>query len=231
MTDFSKCTKVDSSIKVDRSQSDESEIEIVEEIDLDKLIDRLNDEKFTKNLPDNDSFSNLFSEEINTKSDDGFDAILRGWYGTISKPRWCPKQSKFGARNGKHEGVDIAMPKGTVLNSIVNGNLEWKPNGKKLGHRVWINFLFKKAPYTLIYGHLDKKIGKTPRKVKTGEKVAIAGCTGNTTFCPKSNCVDRIEDHVHLRLVNKNGVLDPVPFFKFNLEYYNDNECYFLDCP
>lgn len=232
MTDYDPCSKVDSAV-IDDTEHDVSDtIEPIHEDDLEFLINRIGDREFFGELPDNPTIANQLSSEIspsvkNTK----YHGTLRGWYGRVNKPRWCPKQSKYGARGGEHEGVDIAVVSGTKLLSIVDGYLEWKPNGRSIGHRIWINFRHKGSDYTLIYGHLDDKIGSAPRRVKRGEEVAIAGCTGNTTFCPRKNCLNRVEDHVHVKLVGKNGHFDPVPFIGWNLLYYDDPTCKYLKCP
>lgn len=232
MATLDPCGKVDNAV-LDTTYYDVSEtIEGAIDDELEFLIKRLEDAEFYRELPDNAEIEKQLSSRVSPLVQDAdYHATLRGWYGQVNKPRWCPKQSKYGARGGEHEGVDIALPSGTRLRSLFDGYLEWKPNGGSIGHRVWINFKRSGLDYTLIYGHLDDKIGEAPRSVKPGEEVAIAGCTGNTTYCPKENCLDRVEDHVHIKLVGKNGHFDPVPFIGWNLRYYDDSTCEYLKCP
>lgn len=161
---------------------------------------------------------------------------LRGWYGKIGSPRWCPQQSKFGARGGKHKGLDVAVYEGTHTNSLVNdGWLVWIPDEtgtKKIGNQIQIHFTHKKERYTVVYGHLKDVLGKHPRRIKSkNEKVAIAGCTGNTTYCGIPNCHGGREDHIHLVLYGPNGEpQDPNLFFKFRLRNYDDKECKWYPC-
>lgn len=231
---------VDQVTKLDNPDIDESKDDRIEEIEgitddeLNFLLERMASGKSHEDLPDNKFIEKrLNSDKEFSLLEAGYDGILRGWYGQLNKPRWCPKQSKFGAiRPGKrHGGVDIAALKGSPLRSLVNGSLEWKPNGGNIGHRVWINFRYRGSNYTLIYGHLDGKIGSAPRRVRAGEEVARVGCSGNTTYCPNENCVGRREDHVHVQIVGPNGLIDPVSFVGWNLQYYNDTDCYYLRCP
>lgn len=231
-------SKVDQVTKLENPNIDESKADRIEEIEgitdneLSLLIEQISSGETHKSLPDNASLEKrLSSDKIVASQDTAFNGILRGWYGQINRPRWCPGQSKFRGRGGQHGGVDIAMPKGTTLLSLVSGRLVWKPNGGNIGHRVWINFRYRGSNYTLIYGHLDGKIGNTPRNVRAGDQVARSGCSGNTVYCPNLNCVDRLEDHVHVQLAGQSGLIDPVPFFGLNLQYYNDTDCYYLRCP
>ena len=232
MATLDPCGKVDNAVLATGTDGESETIETSIDDELNFLIQRLGDAEFYEDLPETPEISRQLSSRISPLvQDTDYHAVLRGWYGQVNRPRWCPKQSKYGARGGKHEGVDIAAVSGTKLLSLVDGYLEWKPNGGSIGHRIWINFKRNGMNYTLIYGHLSDKIGKAPRRVKAGEEVAISGCTGNTTFCPRRNCLDRVEDHVHIKLVDKNGHFDPVPFIGWKLMYYDDPDCEYMKCP
>lgn len=207
------------------------DVEGVTDDELDIIMSRIENREFYGGLLDNSMIrKRLLSKKLGVIENTDYDEILRPWYGTANKPRWCPQQSKFGSRGGRHKGVDVAAEKGTRFLSLVDGYLEWKPNGGNIGHRVWINFRYNGSNYTLIYGHLDNKIGKAPRSVKAGDEVAISGCTGNTIYCPSMNCAWGREDHVHVKLVGASGPLDPVPFIGWKLLHYDDVRCVYVRC-
>lgn len=71
--------------------------------------------------------------------------VLRGWYGTREEPRWCPCQSLFGGRAGRHGGVDLAAPAGTVVHAPLDGLAEYNPLGDDASRG---NHLFAFIPAT-----------------------------------------------------------------------------------
>ena len=88
--------------------------------------------------------------------------------------------SGFGKRNGrKHEGIDIAAPKGTPIYAAAAGKVVfsgWGPTG--YGKMVIIkhrNYL------TTVYAHNSKILVKKGNQVKQGQKIALMGSTGRST--------------------------------------------------
>ena len=88
--------------------------------------------------------------------------------------------SGFGKRNGrKHEGIDIAGPKGTAIYSAAAGEVVfsgWGPTG--YGKMV----IIKHAHHlTTVYAHNSKILVKKGKYVKQGQKISLMGSTGRST--------------------------------------------------
>lgn len=161
-----------------------------------------------------------------------YHAAYRGWYGN----RWCPRQSMYGGPRGggrTHKGADIAVPMGTPLVALVGpAQIQWNPrgNGGKWGNHIFLNFKWKDgANYTFVYAHLHSLVGSNPRRVKVGEEICTAGCTGNAggpgMYCGVPNRCGGRSDHLHLELFGPNGRIDPIGWLGLNMKYANDNRC------
>lgn len=161
-----------------------------------------------------------------------YNAEYRAWYGT----RWCPQQSKFGAREGEHQGADLYVPTGTTLVAVVGpASMQWNPQGGggKWGNHIFLNFRWNDGRnYTFVYAHLESVIGSAPRKVKVGEAICKSDCTGNAggpgMFCGTPNPCGGLSDHVHLELFGPSGRMDPIAWLGWNVKYADDNRC--VDC-
>ncbi len=103
------------------------------------------------------------------------DLILRGWYGTREEPRWCPCQSLFGGRAGRHGGVDLAAQVGTVLYAPLDGLAEFNPlgDGTSRGNHLFA-FIPANPPLGVLLCHLKHPLGLFPRRVSAGEPIARA---------------------------------------------------------
>lgn len=91
--------------------------------------------------------------------------------------------SPYGAleevRDGAHTGVDLAMPEGTVLRSIVDGKVVNVFGGSgSIGEGVKI---LGEDNREYIYGHLRDVDVKVGEKVNFGEIIGESGNTGNST--------------------------------------------------
>ncbi len=158
-----------------------------------------------------------------------YNGEYRAWYGS----RWCPKQSQFGGRGGKHKGADIFAPSGTPLVAIVGpSRIQWNPKGSggKWGNHLFLNFRWKDGKdYTFVYAHLKALVGSAPRNVQVGETICKANCTGNAggagMYCGTSNPCGGRSDHLHLELFGPNGRIDPVKWLGWNLKHADDNRC------
>jgi murein DD-endopeptidase MepM/ murein hydrolase activator NlpD len=162
-----------------------------------------------------------------------FAAEYRGWYGQ----RWCPQQSKFDGRQGRHAGVDLFVRAGTRLQAWVKGSVQWNPRNdpRGWGNHLFLNFTFRGAPYTFVYAHLQGAIGRFPRAVTLGEYICASGCTGNAgeigSFCGgQANRCGGASDHLHLELFGQNGRIDPISFLGWNVRYSDDRRCFQPDC-
>ena len=156
-------------------------------------------------------------------------AAYRGWYGN----RWYPKQSKYGARGGRHKGADIAVAKGTPLPAIAGpAQIQWNPmgSGGKWGNHVFLNFRWNDGGnYTFVYAHLESLVGNAPREVSLGATICRSGCSGNAggpgMYCGVDNVCGGRSDHLHLELFGPDGRIDPIRWLGWQLKYANDNRC------
>lgn len=186
-----------------------------------------------KDLDDSDSFavsiSETTSEELRAQN---YNAEYRGWYGTQSRPRWCPKQSKFNGRGGNHKGADIFAQKGTQLVALIDGAIQWNPRGSggKWGNHVFLNFRNGGNNYTFVYAHLDALIGSNNRRVRSGEVICTSGCSGNTVYCGSKNKCGGLEDHVHLELFGPDGRIDPIAALRWKMRHASDTRCFYPSC-
>ncbi len=104
-----------------------------------------------------------------------------------------------GAR--KHEGIDIAAPRGTTVLSVSIGvvtRVVEKGNG---GKQVWVRNL--NSTMTYYYAHLDKQLVTEGQKVAEREILGTVGNTGNASNGPP---------HLHFEIIDQYGKsLDPLP--------------------
>lgn len=174
--------------------------------------------------------TSLYPTQLEARSS-GFVGEIRGTY----SDSWAPslslfnesRQSTTGARRMRpHNGVDIYAPIDTPLVAIVEGKLEQHESDSKLGARAWLRFKWNGWPCRFIYGHLERFEGR-PRRVKKGEVIGYAGCTGNADSgepCSKDNRCSRRSTHVHLILMRDDigKAVDPLPPLGWILRYAVD---------
>ena len=112
--------------------------------------------------------------------------------------------SRFGMRNGrKHEGIDIAAPKGTPVRAGAAGEVVfscWGPTG--YGKMVIIKH---QHHLTTLYAHNSKLISKKGNRVKQGQKISLVGSTGRSTG-----------PHLHFEVRNKTRAKDPIKYLPIN---------------
>ena len=88
--------------------------------------------------------------------------------------------SRFGMRkNQKHDGIDIAAPKGSPIFAAASGKIifsGWGPSG--YGKMVIIKHNKK---WVTVYAHNSKNSVKKDQWVKKGEKIAYIGRTGRAS--------------------------------------------------
>ena len=108
--------------------------------------------------------------------------------------------SRFGMRNGrKHEGIDIAAPKGTPIHSAADGKVVfsgWGPTG--YGKMVIIKH---KHHLTTLYAHNSKLLVKKGSRVKQGQKISLMGNTGRSTG-----------PHLHFEVRNDTHPKNPIKY-------------------
>ena len=112
--------------------------------------------------------------------------------------------SRFGMRNGrKHEGIDIAAPKGTPVRAAAAGEVVfsgWGPTG--YGKMVIIKH---QHHLTTLYAHNSKLISKKGNRVKQGQKISLVGSTGRSTG-----------PHLHFEVRNNTRAKDPIKYLPIN---------------
>jgi murein DD-endopeptidase MepM/ murein hydrolase activator NlpD len=93
--------------------------------------------------------------------------------------------SEFGAmeevRKGEpHNGIDVSMPIGTEIHSIVNGVVERITDygSENIGTGLIVRL---ESGTRAIYGHLSEVNVEVGDKIETGDLIALSGNTGNST--------------------------------------------------
>ncbi len=87
--------------------------------------------------------------------------------------------SPFGPRWGRtHEGVDLAVPTGTVVAAAADGVVI--QSGENGGYGISIYVDHGNGIVTR-YGHLSQAYAQVGREVKQGETIGLSGNTGNST--------------------------------------------------
>ncbi|MEK9627907.1 MAG: peptidoglycan DD-metalloendopeptidase family protein [Nitrospinota bacterium] len=108
--------------------------------------------------------------------------------------------SGFEIKNGKkHEGIDIAAPKGTPIHAAAEGEVVfsgWGPTG--YGKLVIIKH---KHRLTTVYANNSKLLVKKGDGVKQGQKIALMGSTGRST-----------ESHLHFEVRNNTEPKNPIKY-------------------
>jgi hypothetical protein len=111
--------------------------------------------------------------------------------------------SEFGVleqiRNGKHNGIDLAMPEGTTLRSIADGVIERVVDygSENIGKGVIIKL---DDGSSAIYGHMSDISVKVGETLKAGEVIGLSGNTGHSTGA-----------HLHFGLWKDGAYQDPTP--------------------
>ncbi len=110
--------------------------------------------------------------------------------------------SRYGIRkNQKHDGIDIAAPKGSTIHAAASGKVifsGWGPTG--YGKMVIIKH---KQNWVTVYAHNSKNLVKKNHGVKKGEKIALVGATGRATG-----------PHLHFELRSYREPVDPLNYLK-----------------
>ncbi len=111
-------------------------------------------------------------------------------YGTLS--------SHFGNRGGeKHEGIDIAAPKGTQVLASRSGHVIY--SGNKISGYGKMVILRHPDTYATVYAHLSKINVKKGDFVSRGQSVGKVGSTGRSTG-----------PHLHFEVRNRRTPTDPL---------------------
>jgi murein DD-endopeptidase MepM/ murein hydrolase activator NlpD len=162
----------------------------------------------------------------------------RGWYPIDQGPnkgrgRWCPSQSKFNGRGGRHTGSDLFAPNMSNILAIRDGNIEYNVvNDADWGNIIYLYFKDKGVTYVAVYAHLDPSSAfPGVKSVKKGDIIGKTGCTGNAGggTCDRTHACNGktvLQDHLHLEVMDARTKTkqDAVAFFGFSPAYDDDTD-------
>ena len=115
--------------------------------------------------------------------------------GTVTSP--------FGVWRGnrRHEGIDIGLLLSLRIRAVTGGVVQ--SAGYENGFEGYgkIIVLDLPGPYTALYAHLGSVAVRDGERVREGELIGQAGCTGSCT-----------STHLHFEVRNRGVPSDPIPF-------------------
>lgn len=117
--------------------------------------------------------------------------------------RWGWRISPINGSVSMHRGVDIPMPNGTPINSVMVGDVidvDYSPDG--YGNYVIVRW----GKRTVLYAHMSSVAVREGDYVNRGDVIGYVGSTGASTG-----------DHLHLEYTIENG-------FNTNPEFFLDNK-------
>ena len=114
--------------------------------------------------------------------------------GTVTSP--------FGARGGRsHDGIDIGMLRTLRLRAVTAGVV--RKTGYVAGYDGYgkIVVLDLPGPYTALYAHLSNVGVKRGQRVRKGQRLGLAGCTGSCSGT-----------HLHFEIERAGTPVNPMRF-------------------
>ncbi|KHF40381.1 peptidoglycan DD-metalloendopeptidase family protein [Halalkalibacter okhensis] len=116
------------------------------------------------------STTTSFAETKETVPEELFEALIWPTVGEIT--------DTYGTRWGKHFGIDIAAPEGTVVVTIADGTVSRSYYSDTYGNVVFVNH-----PNGLetVYAHLHERLVEEGQALLEGEKVGTVGTTGRSS--------------------------------------------------
>ena len=108
-----------------------------------------------------------------------------------------PRGDGFGARGGRHKGIDWPIPSGTALLAVAGGSASrtWNPSaGKKLNLNIGNGLVAG-------YHHLSRYGVASGATVNTGQTIGYVGSTGRSSG-----------PHLHFSLKKDGRYVDPAPY-------------------
>ncbi|MFE3603217.1 M23 family metallopeptidase [Streptomyces sp. NPDC059096] len=131
------------------------------------------------------------------------------WTDPVKKYTLSAKFGRGGSMwSHKHSGQDFAVPVGTAVHAAHTGTVvKAGPNGAGDGPAYGNAIVIKHKNGTYSqYAHLSKVDVRIGQSVKTGQKIALSGNTGNSSG-----------PHLHFEIrttANYGSAVDPVPFLR-----------------
>lgn len=108
------------------------------------------------------------------------------------------RKDPFTGRKRKHNGLDLAGPRGSAITSVAKGVVIF--TGRKGGYGRVIEIKHGNG-FISRYAHLEASLVKKGQVVEVGEKVARLGTSGRSTG-----------PHLHLEILKNNKYIDPLVF-------------------
>ena len=111
--------------------------------------------------------------------------------------------SHFGEWRGnhRHDGIDIGMLRTLRLRSVLAGTV--KQTGYVSGYDGYgqVVVLDLPGPYTALYAHLSSVRVRPGQRVRKGQRIGLAGCTGSCSGT-----------HLHFEVERRGVPVDPLQF-------------------
>ncbi len=102
----------------------------------------------------------------------------------------------------RHQGIDLAAPKGTPIYAVLGGKVIYAGVQKGYGNLV---ILEHENRLMTVYAHNETNFVATGEFIQAGEQIATMGSTGRSTG-----------NHLHFEMRNAGHPLDPEPFLRGN---------------
>ncbi len=110
----------------------------------------------------------------------------------------------FGARGGKHKGIDIGISMNAVVIAPANGRIIFRgwenPNDHTQGYGQFIQ-IDHGNKLTSIYGHLNSILVAHGQYVTAGAQIGLGGSTGHSSG-----------PHLHFEIHNNGRPIDPIQY-------------------
>jgi len=109
--------------------------------------------------------------------------------------------SAFGSRGGRHDGIDIGMLRTLRLRAVTAGVV--KQAGYVSGYSGYgkVVILDLPGPFTALYAHLSNVGVRKGQKLRKGQLLGLAGCTGSCSGT-----------HLHFELDRAGVPVNPMRF-------------------
>jgi murein DD-endopeptidase MepM/ murein hydrolase activator NlpD len=111
--------------------------------------------------------------------------------------------ARFGEHRGshRHRGIDIGMLRTLRLRSVLRGVV--KKTGYAAGYSGYgkVVVLDLPGPYTALYAHLSRVGVRPGQRVRRGQRLGLAGCTGSCTGT-----------HLHFEIERRGVPVNPLRF-------------------
>ena len=109
--------------------------------------------------------------------------------------------SAFGSRGDRHDGIDIGMLRTLRLRAVTAGVV--KQTGYAPGYSGYgkVVLLDLPGPFTALYAHLSNVGVRKGQKLRKGQRLGLAGCTGSCSGT-----------HLHFELKRSGVSVNPLRF-------------------